>query len=187
MVLLAIVCSAAGTYPWLYLVVLAAAVCVHGHTLRPLGAHRCSCVCFVVWCAFCVFPCGALFLGGLFPLMLSHTLLVSWRPRPMHSGDDSGCALLLAVVQSLCSFGHALRTGAPFPRAAAWCNVVHTWFGGRHVLVASTPCCLVVLLLFLVLGRAQVRSSYCMHFAKCFGARNVQLFRLGGSCVCGFL
>ena len=39
---------------------------------------------------------------------------------------------------------------------------------------------------FLVSGRAQVPYSYCMHFAKCFRARNIQLSRLGGSCVCCF-
>ena len=45
--------------------------------------------------------------------------------------------------------------------------------------MASTLCCLVVLLCLLVLGRAQVPYSYCMHFAKCFGARSVPLSRLG--------
>ena len=40
-------------------------VCVHGHT---------SCVCFMVFHGFPVFSCGALRLGGLFSLMLSHTL-----------------------------------------------------------------------------------------------------------------
>ena len=49
--------------------------------------------------------------------------------------------------------------------------------------MASTLCCLVVLLFLVVLGRAQVPYSYCMHFAKCFGAHNAQLSRLGGSFV----
>ena len=46
-------------------------LCVHGHT---------SCVFFMVFHGFPVFSCGALRLGGLFPLMLSHILtsLVSW-------------------------------------------------------------------------------------------------------------
>ena len=56
-------------------------------------------------------------------------------------------------------------------------------FRRRHVHVAPTLCCLVVLFFILVLGRAQVPYSYCMHFAKCFGVGNVQLSRLGGSCV----
>ena len=69
-------------------------VCVHGHT---------SCVCFMVYHGFPVFSCGTLRLGGLFPLMLSHTLtlLVSWRPRPMLTGDVSGRAYLLVAVQLL--------------------------------------------------------------------------------------
>ena len=49
--------------------------------------------------------------------------------------------------------------------------------------MASTLCCLVALLFLLVLGRAQVPYSYWMHFAKCFGACNVQLSHLGGSFV----
>ena len=49
--------------------------------------------------------------------------------------------------------------------------------------MASTLCCLCAFLSLLVLGRAQVPCSYCTHFAKCFGARNVQLSRLGSSCV----
>ena len=49
--------------------------------------------------------------------------------------------------------------------------------------MASTLCCLVLVLCLLVLGRAQVPYSYCMHFAKWFGARNVPLSRLGGSFV----
>ena len=151
-------------------------MCVHGHT---------SCVCFMVFHGFPVFSCGALRLGGLFPLTLSHTLtlLVSWRLRPMRAGDVSGCALLLVVVRPLCPFPCALRISAPFCRVAAWRIVQHTCFGGRHVHVAPTLCCFVVLFYLLVLGRAQVPYSYCMHFAKCFGARNVQLSRLGGSCV----
>ena len=58
--------------------------------------------------------------GGLFPLMLSHTLLVSWRPRPMRAGDDSGRAHLLVVARLLCPFPRALRTSAFFRRVAAW-------------------------------------------------------------------
>ena len=45
-------------------------------------------------------------------------------------------------------------------------------------------CCL---LFFLGLGRAQVPSSYCMHFTKYFGACKVQLCCLGGSCARGSL
>ena len=88
-------------------------VCVHGHT---------SCVCFMVFHGFSVFSSGALRLGGLFPLMLSHTLtlLVSWRPCPMRAGDVSGRALLLVAVRRLCPFFLALRTSAPFSRVASW-------------------------------------------------------------------
>ena len=77
-------------------------VCVHGHT---------SCVCFMVFHGFPVFSCGALRLGGLFPLLLSHTLtlLVSWGPRPMRAGDVSGRALLLVAVRPLYPFPRALR------------------------------------------------------------------------------
>ena len=154
-------------------------VCVHGHT---------SCVCFMVFHGFHVFSCGALRYGGLFPLMLSHTLtlLVSWRSRPMRAGDVSGRALFLVVMWPLGPFPRALRTSAPFRRVAAWRIVQHTCFGGRHVHVAPTLCCLVVCFYLLVLGRAQVPYSYCIHFAKCFRARNVQLSRLGSSCVCCF-
>ena len=160
-------------------------VCVHGHTSWLLGARGHFCVRFMVFHGFPVFPCGALRSGGLFPLMLSHTLtlLVSWRPRPMRAGDVSGRALLLVVVRPLCPFPRALRTSAPFRRVAAWPIVQHTCFGGRHVHVASTLCCFVVLFFLLVLRRAQVPYSYCMHFAKCFRARIVQLSRLGGSCL----
>ena len=86
-------------------------MCVHGHT---------SCVCFMVFHGFPVFSCGALCLGRLFPLMLSHTLtlLVSWRPRPMRAGDVSGRALLLVAVRLLCPIPRALRTPAPFRRVA---------------------------------------------------------------------
>ena len=88
-------------------------VCVHGHT---------SCVCLMVFHGFPVFSCGALLSGGLFPLMLSHTLtlLVLWRARPMCAGDVSGCAFLLVAVRLLCPFPPALRTSAPFRRVAAW-------------------------------------------------------------------
>ena len=174
--------------PWLYLVALAAVhtMCVHGHTSWPLGARGRSCVWFVVWCAFCDFPCCALCFGTLVPLLLSHTLLVSWRPRPMRAGDVRVCSLgdggAVVVLFPSCVARHgSLST------LGSVANVEHTCFGGRHFLVASNPCCLVVLLFFSVLGRAQVPSSYCMHFTKCFGARNVQLCCLGGSCVRGFL
>ena len=129
--------------------------------------------CFFVW----RFAFG----GSL--LLDAFTHLVSRRPRPMRAGDVSGRALLLLVVWPLCPFPRALRTSAPFRRVAVWRIVQHTCFGGWHVPVAPTLCCLVVLFYLLVLGRTQVPYSYCMHFAKCFGARNVQLFRLGGSCV----
>ena len=88
-------------------------VCVHRHT---------SCVCFLVFHGSPVLSCGALRLGGLFPLMLSHTLtlLVSWRPCPMRAGDVSGRALLLVAVRQLCPFPRALRTSAPFSRVASW-------------------------------------------------------------------
>ena len=75
-VLVAVVCWVAGSSPCLYLVVLAAVhtacACMgipHGR-LAPAGTLAC-----VSWCGvpFSFFPCGALFLGGLFPLMLSHT------------------------------------------------------------------------------------------------------------------
>ena len=79
-------------------------------------------------------------------------------------------------------FHRALLTSAPFRSVAAWRIVQHTCFGGRHVHVAPTLCCLVSLFYFLVLGRAKVPYSICMHFAKCFGACNVQLTPLGGSC-----
>ena len=160
-------------------------VCVHGHTSRPLGARGHSCVCFMVFHGFPVFWCGALRLGGLFPLMLSHTLtsLVSWRPRPMRAGDVSGRAVLLVVVRPLCPFPRALRTSAPFRQVAACRIVHHRCFSGQHVHVASTLCFLVVLSFLFVLGRAQVPCSYCMHFTRCFGARNAQLSRLGGYCV----
>ena len=174
----------AGTSPCLYLVVHAAAftacACMDiPHGLAPAGTLAC-----VSWCGvpFSIFPCGALRLGGLFPLTLSHTLLVPWLPCPMCAGDSSGRALLLVVAWPLCFFPRAL-TSAPLRLVTAWGIVQHTCFGGRHVLVVSTLCCLVVLLFLLVLGRAQVPYSYCMHFAKCFGARNVQLCRLGGSFV----
>ena len=87
--------------------------CVHEHT---------SCVCLIVSHGFPVDSCGALRLGGLFPLMLSHTLtlLVSWGPRPMRAGDVRGRALLLVAVRLLCPFPRALRTSAPFRRVAAW-------------------------------------------------------------------
>ena len=122
-VLVAVVCLVAGTSPCLYLVVFAAAhtggACmgIPRGRLAPAGTLAC-----VSWCGvpFSVFPCGALCLGGLFPLMLSHTLLVSWRPRPMRTGDDSGRALLLLVARSLCPFPCALRTTAPFLPEAAW-------------------------------------------------------------------
>ena len=93
-------------------------VCVHGHT---------SCVSFMVFHDFPVFSCGALRLGGLFPLTLSHTLtlLVSWRPRPMRAGDVSGRALLLVAVRPLCPFPRVLRTSAPFRCVAAWRIVQH--------------------------------------------------------------
>ena len=124
-VLVAVVCSVAGTSPCLYLVVLAAALTacacmgIPRGRLAPAGTLAC-----VSWCGvpFPVFPCGALRLGGLFPLMLSHTLtlLVSWRPLPMRAGDVSGPALLLVVVQPLCPFPRALRTSARFRRVEAW-------------------------------------------------------------------
>ena len=53
-------------------------------------------------------------------LMLSHTLLVSLRPRPMRAGDNSGRALLLVVARSLCPFPRVLRTTAPSLCEAAW-------------------------------------------------------------------
>ena len=85
---------ACGWPPWLYLVVLAAVhtACMHWHTSWPLGASGRSCMYFVVWCSFCVFWCVAWGLGALFPLLLSHNLLVSYRPRPMRAGNDNGCA-----------------------------------------------------------------------------------------------
>ena len=88
-------------------------MCVHGHTSR---------VCFMVFHGFPVFSCGALCLGGLFLLLLSHTLslLLSWRPRPMRAGDVSGRAFLLVAVRPLCPFPRALRTSAPLRRVAAW-------------------------------------------------------------------
>ena len=91
----------------------ACGVCVHGHT---------SCVCFMVFHGFPVFSCGALRLGGLFPLMLSLTLtlLVSWRPRPMRAGDVSGRALLLVAVRPLYPFPRALCISAPFRLVASW-------------------------------------------------------------------
>ena len=67
----------------------------------------------------------------------------------------------------------------------ASCNILVS-AAGMFTWVAPTPCCLVVLFYLLVLGCAQVPYSYCMHFAKCFGARYVQLSRLGGSCVLCF-
>ena len=93
MMLVAVVCSVAGTSPCFYLVVLAAAhtacACmgVPCGRLAPAGTLAC-----VSWCGvpFFVFPCVALCLGGLSPLMLSHTLLVSWRPRPMRAGIIAG-------------------------------------------------------------------------------------------------
>ena len=39
---------------------------------------RCCCMCFVVWCAFCVFSRCASCFGALVLLLLSHTFLVSW-------------------------------------------------------------------------------------------------------------
>ena len=118
-------------------------VCVHGHT---------SCVCCMVFHGFSFLSGGPLRLGGLFPLMLSHTLtlLVAWCPRPMRAGDVSRRAHLLAVVRSLCRCPRALRTSAPSCLVAAWRIVQHTCFGGRHVHVAPTLCCLVVLFYLLV-------------------------------------
>ena len=71
-----------------------------------------------VVCLF-VFPCGALRLGGLFPLSLSHTLLVPWLSCPMRAGDSRGRALLLVVAWPLCPFSPAL-TSASLRRVAAW-------------------------------------------------------------------
>ena len=151
MVLVAVVGSAAGC---LYLGVLAAALLACACMGIPL-----ACVswfpCFFVW----RFAFG----GSL--LLDAFTHLVSRRPRPMRAGDVSGRALLLVVVWPLCPFPRALRTSAPFRRVAAWRIVQHTCFGGRHVPVAPTLCCLVVLFYLLVLGRAQVPYSYCMHFS----------------------
>ena len=107
MVLVAVVCSAAGC---LYLGVLAAALMACACMDIPLASVS---WCFMVFLFFCVALCV---LGGLFPLMLSHTLtlLVSWCPRPMRAGNVSGRALLLVAVRPLCPFPPALRTLAPF-------------------------------------------------------------------------
>ena len=88
-------------------------------------AH-CSCVCLVVWCAFCVFLCCALCFWTLVPLLLSHTFLVSWRLPPMRAGDvraavgvlsclgNDGRALLIVTARLLwCFFPRALRTPVP--------------------------------------------------------------------------
>ena len=90
--------------------------CERPHGLASAGTFAC-----VSWCGvpFFIFPCGALRSGGLFPLSLSHTLLVPWLPRPMRVGDSSGCARLLVVAWRLCSFPRAL-TSAPLRRVAAW-------------------------------------------------------------------
>ena len=99
MVLVAVVCSVVGTPACLYLVVHAAAptacACMDiPHGLASAGTFAC-----VSWCGVPFFfsPCGALRLGGLFPLSISHTLLVPWLPCPMRAGDSSGRALLLVV------------------------------------------------------------------------------------------
>ena len=121
MVLVAVVRSVVGTSPCLYLVVHAVATtacaCIDiSHGLVSAGTFA-----RVSWCGvpFLIFQCGALRLGGLFPLSLSHTLLVPWVPRPMRAGDSSGCALLFVVAPRLCPFPRAL-TSAPFRRVAAW-------------------------------------------------------------------
>ena len=121
LVLVAVVRSLVGTSPCLYLVVRAAAptacACMDiPHGLASAGTFAC-----VSWCGvpFFIFPCGALRFGGLFPLSLSHTLLVPWLPCPMRAGDSSGCALLLVVAWRLCPLPRVL-TSAPFSRVAAW-------------------------------------------------------------------
>ena len=95
-----------------------AGVCLHWHTSWPLGARGHSCVCFMMWCAF---PCFFVwrFVFWLKANLLSHTLLVSWRPRPMRAGDDSRCALSLVLARPMCSFPRALCTSASFRRVAA--------------------------------------------------------------------
>ena len=78
MVLVAVVCSLVGMSPCLYIVVHAAAPTAFAcmdipHGLASAGTFAC-----VSWSGvpFFIFQCGALRLGGLFPLSLSHTLLV---------------------------------------------------------------------------------------------------------------
>ena len=120
-VLVAVVCSVVDTSPCLYLVVHAAAPTACACMDIPHGLASAGTLACVSWCGvpFLFFPCGALRLGGLFPLLLSHTLLVPWLPCPMRAGDSSGRALLLVVGWPLCPFPRAW-TSAPFRRVAAW-------------------------------------------------------------------
>ena len=120
-VLEAVVCSVVSTSPCLYLVVHAAAPTACACMDIPHGLASAGTFAFFSWCGvpFFIFRCGAVRLGGLFPLSLSHTLLVPWLPCPMHAGDSSRRALLLVVAWRLCPFPRAL-TSAPFRRVAAW-------------------------------------------------------------------
>ena len=76
-VLVAVVCSVVGMSPCLYLVVHAAAPTACACVVIPHGLASAGTAACVSWCSvpFFIFLCGALRLGGLFPLSLSHTFL----------------------------------------------------------------------------------------------------------------
>ena len=96
----------------------------------------------------------------------------------MRAGDGSGLALLLVVARPLCPFPCA---SAAFRYVAYRVTYLFRRVACSRGVNPMLSCCFAFLVG--VFGRAQVPYSYCMHFAKFFGARNVQLSRLGGSFV----